>query len=189
MSPVTALPLLYTTFLLRCTRVKWSRWMTTKFQLGLCFSYVAVMLQFALTHSPVWELLFGRTLSKSCWRMKSSLGPSWFFCTPHRPAKTKCSPHCTPTSGTPEKLSVRLAEKKKKSTKMNLLCVCVKSKTLTFAAEEFVHRFTPSLDIIQRILGKATQSTLEQRITINHWPSFCVNSAATDPDPTTHSSG
>lgn len=90
----------------------------------LCCSYVAVCTH-SLTHSPVWELLFGRTLSKSCWRMKSSPGPSWFFCTPHRPAKTKCSPHCTPTSGTPEKLSVRLAKKnQQKSTTMNLLCVC-----------------------------------------------------------------
>lgn len=57
---------------------------------------------------PVWALLFGRTLSRSGWQKRSSLGPSWFFCSPHRRAKTVCSPHCTRTSGTPGKLSGRL---------------------------------------------------------------------------------
>lgn len=60
------------------------------------------------SHLPVWVLLFGQTLSRSCWQTRSSLGPSWFSCTPHRRAKTECSPHCTQTSGTPGKRSVRL---------------------------------------------------------------------------------
>lgn len=41
-------------------------------------------------------------------------------------------------------------------------------ETLTFTAEDFVHRLTPSLNIPKWIRGKATQSTLEKSIKIYH---------------------
>lgn len=63
---------------------------------------------FSACSLPVWVLLFGQTLSRSCWQRRSFLGPSWFFYTPHRRSKTVCFPHCTPTSGTPGRLSVQL---------------------------------------------------------------------------------
>lgn len=59
---------------------------------------------------PVWAPLFGQTQSRSCWQRRSSPGPSWFFCAPHRRAKTECSPRCTRTSGTRGRLSVQLGE-------------------------------------------------------------------------------
>lgn len=62
----------------------------------------------ACSHLPVWVRLGAQTQSRSCWLRISSLGPSWFFCTLHMPAKTVCSPRCTQTSGTPGKLSVQL---------------------------------------------------------------------------------
>lgn len=47
--------------------------------------------------------------------------------------------------------------------------ICEQSEeSLTFTTEDFVYRLTPSLNILQWILGEATQSTLEKSIKIYH---------------------
>ena len=135
--------------------------------------YFMLCFFFSFFFLPVWALLFGQTLSRSGWQRRSSLGPSWFFCSPHRQAKTVCSPHCTQTSGTPGKLSVRLwiTEDSKQLSAQHIYSklVCVQpEETLTFTTEDLVHRLAPGLNILQRILGEATQSTLEKSIKIYH---------------------
>ncbi len=77
----------------------------------------------ACSHLPVWELLFGQTLSRFCWQRRSSLGRSWFFCILHKRAKTVCSPHCTLISGTPGKLSVRLKITEESKCKANVYII------------------------------------------------------------------
>lgn len=67
---------------------------------------------FIQTSKPVWAPLFGRTLRRSCWQRRSSPEQSWSFCTPHRRARTGCSPRCTRTSGTHGRRSVPLRRAK-----------------------------------------------------------------------------
>lgn len=42
------------------------------------------------------------------------------------------------------------------------------NQSLTFATQDLIHRLGPSLNILQRVLGEATQATLEKSMEIYH---------------------